>query len=74
MQPSRAAFPTGAGPGMFPHSPELCAFLLANAGDLGIPFPVTPAMLADLGLELPPAAAVAFLEAVSGRMDVPPRA
>lgn len=59
----------GTAPGQFPHPPELCAFLLENAGDLGVPFPITPAMLADLGLQLSPAVATAFLEVVGGRLD-----
>ena len=60
------------GPGAFPHAPEFCAFLAANAASVGVPgFPLTPAMLADVGLALSPAQAAAFLQLVSGRSDAP---
>lgn len=59
------------GPAGFPLPPEFCAFLTAHSADLGIPFPITAAMLGDLGLQLSPAVATAFLEAVGGRLTVP---
>lgn len=61
--------PVGQGEGQFPHPPELCAFLVANAADLGVAFPITPAMLPDLGLQLAPEVAAAFLEVAGGRLS-----
>lgn len=54
------------GPGGFPHAPELCAFIVANADSLGFSFAVTPAMFGELGLALATPVASAFLEAVAG--------
>lgn len=53
----------------FPHPPEFCAFVMGNSADLGIAFPVTPAMLGELGLLLDASVAAAFLEAVGGRFQ-----
>lgn len=66
--------PVGPAQGQFPHPPEFCAFVLNNRTDLGVMFPATPAMLADLGLKLDPAVAFAYLEAVAGRFSTPPNA
>ncbi|PRW44956.1 croquemort-like mating [Chlorella sorokiniana] len=60
---------TAIAPGVFPHPPEFCAFVMENHQDLGIPFPVAPIMLGELGLKLNATVAAAFLEAVGGRFQ-----
>lgn len=55
----------------FPTPPEFCTFLINNGAAVGVSgFPLTPAMLADVGLQLSPATANAFLDVVGGRLDL----